>query len=204
MRNVFLFLAMIGFIANARADECASYKMRPTVTIVAPDWTKSVVQPLTPMSLWHGNVIATLVDNYDIVADITSVEDGFCVGLKAVEATVGYADFLVQIDIRHTPDSCSYDAILSHEDNHIRAYLSVIDDYADELKGAVFSAADSVMPVFVPRAALLDAAVEKLNMELQSHPDVILIKQKIRAAEEIRNRRIDAEDTGEHLKQCFD
>lgn len=189
--------------APAAADECMSYKMNPTVQIVSPGWTKSVVQPLTAMDLWHGNVVATMVDNYDITADITSVEDGFCITLKSVEATVGYSDFLVRIDMRHSPGTCSYDAVLSHEDEHIRAYLSVIDDYADELRSAVYSAANSIMPVFAASSDEMDAAIGELNAQLQAHPDLILIKQKIKASEEIRNKRIDLSDTGEALKKCF-
>ena len=203
LRRLILPMMSCFMAMPAIADECASFKLKPDVTLSAPNWTKSVVQPLGPMYLWHGNVVATLVDNYDIVADVTSVEDGFCVGLKAVNAEIGYEDFLVQIDIRHAPDTCSYNAILSHEDGHIRAYLSVIDDYQNELKSAVYSAADSVMPVFVPRAAEIDAAIAVLNEQIQSHPDVILIKQKISAAQEMRNKRIDQNDNGTELKKCF-
>ena len=201
--RVLIFSALI-FPFTARADECASFKLHPTVHMKAPDWTKSVVQPLAPMDLWHGNVIATLVDNYDLVADITSIEDGFCVGLKSVNATVGYSDFLVQIDIRHAPESCAYNAILSHEDGHIRAYLSVIDDYADDFRAAIYSAADSVMPVFVEKSSDIDDAVARLNNQLQSHTDVVLVKQKLNAAQEMRNKRIDQNDSGAELKKCFD
>lgn len=110
------------------ANDCLPYKITPRVDLQTPTWTKQVVQPLQEMDFLHGNVIATMVDNYDIVADITNIEDGYCVALKSVSALIGYSDFLVQIDIRHKPNSCSYNAILSHEDEHIRAYLSVIDD----------------------------------------------------------------------------
>lgn len=190
-------------VAPSAANECLSYKTSPRITIETPDWTKSVVQPLEAMNLLHGNVVATLVDNYDIVADITSIEDGFCVGLKSVNATIGYSDFLVKIDIRHSPDTCSYNAILTHEDEHIRVYLSVIEDYKSELYKSVFSAADSIMPIFVQSADEIDGAVDILNEALQSHPDVVLVKQKIKAAEEIRNKRVDQLDDGSGLRKCF-
>ena len=185
-------------------DDCLAYKLSPKITLDTPVWSKEVVQPLRHMDLLHGNVIATLVDNYDIVADITNIEDGYCVTLKSVFATVGYSDFLVQIDIRHQPDTCSYNAILSHEDEHIRAYLSVIDDYKKELKDSIYTAADSITPIFVRNASDIDAAITELNAELQAHPDLILIKQKIKAAEEIRNKRVDQHDTGETLRKCFE
>ena len=162
----------------AIANECVSYKITPKITVSAPMWTKEVVQPLEPMDLWHGNVIATMVDNYEIVADITSIEDGFCVGIKQVDAEIGYSNFLVQVDIRHQPNTCSYDAVLSHEDQHIREYLSVVEDYNLDLHSALYNAADSVMPVFVYYADDIDNAIEKLNNKIQSHPEMILIKQK--------------------------
>ncbi len=201
-RNVLIFCIALAPNISV-ADDCLPYKLNPAVYISAPSWTKQVVQPLQPMDLLHGNVIATMTDNYDIVADITSIEDGFCVAVKSVDATVGYSDFLVQIDMRHVPDSCSYNAILSHEDGHIRAYLSVIDDFKPELQRAIYSAADSITPIFVKSGADVSAAVDELNLELQAHPDLILVKQKIQAAQEIRNKRVDQNDTGETLKRCL-
>ena len=187
---VFLLLAFIpGFTF---ADDCLDYKLTPNITINTPVWTKSVVQPLEKMDVLHGNVIATLVDEFEITADITSIEDGFCVALKNIDSTIGYSDFLVQIDISHRPNSCSYNAILQHEDEHIRAYLSIIEDNKNSFKKSIEKAADSIVPIFVK------------NEKLQNHPDIVLLKQQIRADEEIRNKHVDINDTGETLKKCFD
>lgn len=199
----FITLLACVFSSMAIANDCVSYKMTPKITILTPSWTKEVVQPLEPMDLWHGNVIATMVDNYDIVADITSIEDGFCVGVKQVDAEIGYSNFLVQVDIRHIPNTCSYDAVLLHEDQHIREYLSVIDDFKVGLHNALYSAADSVMPVFVSNTDEIDDAIEQLNNKIQSHPEMVIIKQKIKAEEEIRNKRIDKNDSGAALKKCI-
>lgn len=185
------------------ADDCLSYKLNPDINIKTPTWSKQVVQPLQKMDVLHGDVIATMVDNYELTTDITSIEDGFCVALKRVDAIIGYSDFLVQIDLSHKKNSCSYNAVLSHEDEHIRAYLSVIDDNQDLLKKSLKSAAISITPIFVREQKEIDSAVDKLNEELQSHPDIILLKQHLKAEEEIRNKRIDQNDTGESLRKCF-
>lgn len=204
MFKTLMLMSLVLMPTFARADDdCIDYKLSPRVVISTPSWTKEVVQPIQHMDLLHGDVIATLVDNYDITADTTDIEGGVCVTLKSVDASIGYEHFLVQIDIRHAPKTCTYDAILSHEDEHIRAYLGIIDEYGDDLHAAIAAAADSVMPVFVENRADVDAAVDKLNNALQSHPDVILIKQKIKAAEEIRNKRVDALDNGARIKQCM-
>jgi len=200
-----IFLFSLFFISVAMAgDDCLDYKLNPDVTINAPVWTKSVVQPLQKMDVLHGNVVATLVDEFEITADITSIEDGFCVALKNIDTTIGYSDFLVQIDISHRKNTCSYNAILQHEDEHIRAYLSLIEDNKDLFKKSIKNAADSIRPIFVKNEQDIEFAIDKLNVELQNHPDIILLKQQIRADEEIRNKHVDLNDTGETLKKCFD
>lgn len=185
-------------------NDCLNYKLTPKITIQSPIWEKNVVQPLKEMDLLHGDVIATLIDEFDITSDITSIEDGFCVALKNIDVLFGYSNFLVQIDISYKPNTCPYNVILQHEDEHIRAYLSVIEDNQDLLKKSIKSAADSVVPIFVNDVKDIESAVDKLNYELQNHPDIILLKQRIKAEEEIRNKYVDINNNGEMLKKCFE
>ena len=202
-RFLYFLLCVFGFYNIANANECAIYKIKPKIVINTPDWTKTVVLPKKPLDLLHGNVVATMVDNYEINTTVTPVDNGFCVALKSVDAVIGYSDFLVQIDIRHNPKTCSYNAILGHENKHIDAYLSVIDDNKTDLHNAVYSAADSIMPIFVKNKSDIDSAVEKINDELQSHPDIVLTMQKIHAAEEIRNKSVDQSEDYSELKKCL-
>ena len=200
---IYVFLLSFIYISQLFADDCLVYKLKPAVNIKIPTWEKSVVQPLQPMDILHGNVVATFVDEYELTTDITSIEDGFCVALKKVYAIIGYNDFLVQIDKSHKINSCSYNAILQHEDEHIRSYLSVIDDNEKLLNESIIAAAESVIPVFVKNESEIESVIDKFNEELQNHPDIILMKQHIRAEEEIRNKYVDLNDTGENLKQCY-
>lgn len=205
IRTDFLFFILYSlfFIPLAQADDCLIYKLNPGIEIQLPSWTKEVVQPLKPMDFWHGNVVATLVENYEIIGDTTSIEDGFCVSLKSVKGTIGYSDFMVKIDSRHVPESCAYNAVLTHEDEHIRAYLSVIDDYKKDMESSVYGAADSIMPIFVGTESEIDAALDALHQKLLAHPDVVLMKQKIQAEQEIRNKRVDQQDHSDTLKKCM-
>jgi len=199
----FIFTFFCSVCASNAMDDCLGYKLNPNVNIIVPNWQKQVVQPLKKMDVLHGDVIATMVDNYEITTDITSIEDGFCVSLKNVDAVIGYTDFLVQIDISYKPNTCQYNAILSHEDEHIRAYLSVIDDNMNLLKQSLSSAANSITPIFVKNQSDIEYAIDKLNDEIQTHPDVILLKQQLKAEEEIRNKRVDQNDNNNHLKSCI-
>lgn len=184
------------------ANDCLGYKNIPRIVINVPDWTKRVVQPKEPMDLWHGNVVATLQESYDIATEIRQVKGGFCIGLKSVNITMGFSDFVINIDIRHQPDSCQYNAVLAHEEKHLNTYLSVMDDFMVDLHKSVFAAADSVMPVFVESKDDFDDVIDKMNKELQNHPDLVLVKQKIKAAEEIRNKQIDQEEDYQELNKC--
>ncbi len=197
----FVFCAVLS--VPAWATDCLQFKKIPGVYINTPDWSKTVVQPRAPMDLWHGNVIATFVDNYQIDADVNPVNGGFCIGINSVNAVVGYSDFNVQIDIRHVPGTCEYNAVLAHEDKHIKTYLSVMDDFRGDLQRALYTAADSVMPVFVETRDMADEAIDAINEKFQSHPELILIKQKINAAQEIRNKQVDKDENGADLKGCF-
>ncbi|MBO7042546.1 MAG: hypothetical protein J6W08_01620 [Alphaproteobacteria bacterium] len=195
---MFLFVS----VANA-ADDCLGYKISPIINLKQPEWEENIIQPLEHTDILHGDVIATLVNEFEITGDITSIEDGFCVALKNIDATIGYSDFMVQIDIFYQKDSCEYNAILQHEDEHIRAYLSVIEDNQNLFKQSIQSAAESITPVFVKNEQDIESAIDKLNEQLQNHPDIILLKQKIKADEEIRNKYVDLNDTGKTLKKCF-
>ena len=202
------FLIFIGAMVVApgarAADDCLGYQLTPAVEISAPQWSKQVIQPIIPMDLWHGNVVATMADNFNIAVDVTPIEDGYCVALKSVDAAIGYEEFNVHIDSRHAPGTCAYNAILAHEDEHIRAYLSVTDDMHDDIHAAVATAAAAVTPVFIQNEGQIDAAMDALHDALQSHPDLILIHNRLRAAQEIRNKSVDAQDDGSRFRRCFE
>lgn len=204
-KNILFLMSLFVVTSAFGGDKCVAYKTKPFVRIDKPDWVKKVGQPLQMMDLYHGNVVATLVDEYDIVVNIDELpnNEGFCVGIKDINAVIGYSDFLVKVDMRHKLDSCSYKTVLEHEGEHIQAYLSVIDDFQDDLKNSVYTAANSIMPIHVKKETDIVTAIDDLNSKLQTHPDLILVKQKISAAEELRNTKIDEENKQyEELKKC--
>ena len=187
----------------AMSNVCVEYKIHPKITIRNPEYSKTVVLSDVQIDKMHGNVTATMVEDFDLGVDIIPIENGNCVVLKDIVATIGYNDFLVKIDRSHIIGTCPYNAILHHEDKHIGAYLSVIEDLKYDIRDSVFNASNSIMPVFVQKNDDIDVVLEDMNMKIQQHPDLILIKQKINAAQEIRNKRLDQNETGTELKSCF-
>lgn len=197
------FLLLFLPVSVFAADECITYKQMPDIQIKNIRYEKSVIQPNESMNKFHGTVLATLIEDYEIIVDIIATDGGYCVVLKRIDASIGYSDFLIKIDKSHKYDSCSYDAILNHEKKHIDAYLSVTDDLNSDIKNSVFNAADSIMPVFTQNRDDIDLIIEDMNYEIRNHPEIILIKQKINAAQEIRNKYIDLDEDNHELKECY-
>ena len=196
-------LVLLLFPFSLYANDCLKYKQIPQINVSKPKYETSVIQSQKSLDKYHGNVLATLIENYDITVDIIASDNGYCVLLKSVDGVIGYNNFSVQIDNSHLQGSCEYNAILNHEDKHIGAYLSVVDDMWFDIKNSVFNAANSVMPVFIDSRKELDFIIENMNLKMRSHPELRLMKQKIKAAEEIRNKRIDQNENNIELKSCF-
>ena len=195
------------------AGECLKYKTVPSLKIKVPAFSVSVVQPDRPMDLLHGNVVATFAEEYEIEYGAAKIGDngappetrrggGWCIFIEGLAVEMGYTGFVVQIDRRHAPGSCEFDGIIEHEDEHINAHLSVVEDRQKDIRKAIAAAANNVLPVFVPDEDGIDGAMNDLEAELQNRPEVKLLRQKLAAEMEIRNKKIDMNDRGGRIRGC--
>lgn len=193
------------------ADDCVQYKKTPFANIKNPEWTKTVVLSDDPMDEYdgkyfsfklHGITETSFLEKYEIDFNVIPENDGYCIVVNGVDAIVGYENFLVKIDKSHKKNSCSYNAVLKHEEKHINAYLSILKDMEPDIKNSVFNAMNSVMPIFAPDIESIDLLLDDLYKKLENHPELVLLNQKISAAQEIRNKRIDQDEDHNELKQC--
>ena len=65
------------------------------------------------------------------------------------------------------------------------------------------AAADSVMPIFIEKESDIDTAFTEINQEFRAHPDLLLVAQKVNAAQEIRNKQIDQNENNSELFSCY-
>jgi len=166
------------------------------------------------MDLLHGNVVATLVEEYEIEYGAARVGgengeaarspkgEGWCVFIEGITVEMGYTDFVVQVDKRHSPESCEFKRILEHEDEHVAAHLAVIRDEGKNIRAAIAAAANNVLPMFARDENGIDDAMNELETRLQNRPEIRLLRQKLAAEREIRNKKIDMNDRGERLRGC--
>ena len=202
----FIFIPFCAF-----GDDCVQYKKTPFVTIKNPDWTKTVKLSDEKLDEYigknisfklHGTTETSLIQKYEVDFNVIPQGDGYCIIINGVDAIIGYEKFLIKIDKSYDINSCEYDAILKHEEKHINAYLSILDDLEPDIKNSIFNAANSVMPMYVPNIQTADLMFEELYHKMENHPELVLLNQKIDAAQEIRNKRIDQDEDHHELKMC--
>ncbi len=193
------------------ADECVQYKKTPFVNIKNPEWTKTVVLSDDPMDEYqgknfsfktHGLTETSFIEKYEIDFNVVPENDGYCIVINGVDVIVGYENFLVKIDKSHVENSCSYNAVLKHEEKHIDAYLSILKDMEPDIKNSIFNAVNSVMPMFAHDIPGIDDLLDDFYKKMENHPELVLLNQKISAAQDIRNKRIDQEEDNHELKMC--
>jgi hypothetical protein len=194
-------LCLLSHLANADTG-CLQYKVYPTVQVIVPEWSSSVVQPDEDMDFLHGNVAATFVEEYKMSVLAEPVDGGYCVVLKNIDAQMGYTDFLIQIDHSHSPESCGYNMTLEHEHEHVNAHIAAFDSMREDIKKSISAAADSIVPALIKDEKSVDAVLDKMQRDIQENPDIILIKQKLQAEQEIRNKKIDQADDNIKINNC--
>lgn len=198
---IFIFSALI--CVPCFANDCLSYKITPTVDMSLPEYETNIVISKQPLERLHGHVSANLINNYELVLDMYPNGNGFCVILKKIDAVFGFDKFDVEIDREHQENSCTYNAVLNHEQKHIDTYLNIIEDFKSEIKHSLSAAADSVMPIFIEKESDIDTAFTEINQEFRAHPDLLLVAQKVNAAQEIRNKQIDQNENNSELFSCY-
>lgn len=188
---------------NAFANACLEHKQDVVVNVELIQPKTNIVQDDGLADMWHGLVEAAWVNQYDVGFFVQPVKNGICVGINSVDLDMGYEEFNVKIDVRHKKDSCSYNAVLEHEQKHIDVYNRVANEFMPDIKKSVEHTTDSIFPIFVKTYDEVKNATAELKDKFFNHPDLVVMMQKLEAAQEIRNKKIDQEETGEGLKKCM-
>ena len=200
------FCAVVGCVLFANsvwANACLEHKQKSDISVDLITPKTNIMQDDGLVDMWHGLVEAAWVNQYDVGFFVQPVKNGVCVGINSVNLDIGYEEFNVKIDIRHKKDSCSYNAVLAHEKKHIDVYNKVASEYLPDFKRSLESATDSIFPIFVKTYDEVKNATTELKEKFFNHPELVVLMQRLEAAQEIRNKRIDQEETGDDLKKCM-
>jgi len=183
----FLF---VFFSVPVLANVCAVHRQIPGVTFTSPEWSMRVESADLGGDA-HGIVDARLSEQIMLSVRRVTVRGGDCFILTGVDASIGFTEFIVKIDQSYTSGTCEFDVIMNHEQEHIRANLSVMHGMAEEWRRALELSSNSVIPVFVPTGRTNDHVSDVFMRTIQSHPSIVLIRQKTESEKEFRNRQVD-------------
>jgi len=195
-----MFLPVLSAFAN---DDCLGHKITPRIDIATYNPTKKISQPDDYMTE-HGHVQTSLIQENGINVRVVSVKGGWCVVLESVDTKIGYKEFDVRVDKKYKRGSCFYNAVLAHEDKHINVHLSVLDEYKKNLYDTIYGAANSIMPVFVDDIEKVNDVIDDIGNQLNTHPDVVLVLQKINSDLDIQNSKVDLDEDGAAMQKCLD
>ncbi len=200
-----LILSVFCFSAGFAADPCVLEKKNVLVYVKPVPWDMEVQQPLRPISIeqsLHGLTTAVMAEGYRLTVDLIPIDDGFCVVLDRVEVVSGFTNFMIQIDSAHPKNSCVYNAIYDHEMLHVKAYHSVMNDLYPQIEETITKVANQIYPKYIPHENDTSKTIDQMEQELRNAPMTVLLRQKIEAEKEIKNKAIDKNPNSDLIKRC--
>lgn len=132
------------------------------------------------------------------------VKNGYCVSLRSIDININVPEFTINIDKRLKPNTCAYDIVLSHEQDHMNANKKVITENINDIKIAVKNAADSVEPVFISNINESEDIQQKIHEKINSYKSVKDIKQKIKSNINNIDTEIDTRGDSFEIWKCKD
>ena len=123
---------------------------------------------------------------------------GYCVALAKAKVTVGYRDLRVYISSDYADGTCEFDAILAHEQEHLRIDRGVLEDYKTKFQALLRRLRRGKKVVFVHRKSAARSAYI-LHLRRQFKP-LVAEMQAVRAR---KNGAIDTKENYRRvLAQC--
>ena len=123
---------------------------------------------------------------------------GYCVALAEAKVTVGYRDLRVYISSDYAEGTCEFDAILAHEQEHLRIDRGVLEDYKTKFQALLRRLRRGKKVVFVHRKSAARSAYI-LHLRRQFKP-LVAEMQAVRAR---KNGAIDTKENYRRvLAQC--
>ena len=155
-------------LSAANNDLCADYKKTPKVVLQKAE-PKTIIKK-SDGDIWPEAGFVNVKPFGTFSPQINSAYNSkyFCVYLESVDATVGFEDFEITIDEKYEKGSCEYNAVLEHENQHIKDSKKALDKVFPEIEDALKNVADSIMPIYVEDVDALPYAVDQIMEQINN------------------------------------
>lgn len=132
----------------------------------------------------HGLTHSSLGYNLGAAFDLLSLADGtWCLWPRRVDAELGYSETTVYIANAYRRDSCAFQAVLAHEEEHVAINAAVVEDHTARLEAALSTLALEGFPLAGPDPQVLqEVARDHLDSGFRAALEPMLIERARRNA----------------------
>jgi len=185
-------------------DNCLRFKYDVDIDINNP--TKDIVNIAGSDEVLSGKLgytISKIAYEYRLILVPVRVDNGYCVSLRGIDIDVFFPEFNIVIDKRLKPDTCSYNIVLNHEQDHVKVHKKVLNDNIDGIRRALIDAVkNSVKPVFVETLDNQEDIQQNMIKSIEKYKSVVQVQDKISKLLEEENKKIDTRGDDYQVWKC--
>ena len=129
------------------------------------------------------------------------VNGGYCVSLRSFDVNI-IQSFDITIDRNLKENSCAYNLVLKHEQDHVNVHKDVFKSNIDNIRKTVYDAANTIKPVFVKD--LSESESVDFYGKIQEMDSIKKLKEDIKNKLKQENDKIDERGDNFYIWQCED
>ncbi|MBN2676338.1 MAG: hypothetical protein JXR30_03745 [Alphaproteobacteria bacterium] len=123
-----------------------------------------------------------------------------CVFPHTITVFYGYPKLDVFIDDKYAKDSCEYNEILAHENQHVFVHQDTLKQYSTRFGEVIKKIAQTLYPISFSHPDEFDAITKKMIQQIQSHPEVLSLQREFERAVQEGNNALDRTDNYQEIK----
>jgi len=129
------------------------------------------------------------------------VHGGYCVSLRSFDVNI-IQNFNITIDRNLKEDSCAYNLVLKHEQDHVNVHKDILKSNIDNIKKTVYDTVNKIEPVFIQDLSEIDNI--DFYKKIQETNSIKKLKEDIKNNLEQENNKIDERGDNFYIWQCED
>ena len=197
-KKIIFLLAII--LPNALfAYDCSQYKYDPDIDIKITVNDAKIKKSDENLSGKLGFCAPVILYGWSARTVFIPVHGGYCVSLRGLDIDIS-EDFDITIDKRLKENSCAYNLVLKHEQDHMNVYKNTIQDNFDFIKNSVLKGVKDIEPEFIKN---IDENPD-FNKKINDNDFVKKIKTDIMNKIKAENEKIDERGDTYYIWKCDD
>ena len=133
MIKKYIFLSFLLLPNTLFAFDCSQYKYDPDIDIKITVNDANIQKSAENLSEKLGYCAPVISYGWAARTVLIPVHGGYCVSLRGLDIEIS-ENFDIVIDKRLKENSCAYDLVLKHEQDHMNVYKNTIQDNVDFIK----------------------------------------------------------------------